>query len=383
MEKAESRLQSLFAQLHIGWGRSVWVAFCVVALVAVGAAALWPAKFSGISTLVGLGLAGLLIAIVLAFDSVRDDHEEAMPSWLVRLLFSFSLVAVLLFSIIYLTSQSLIQLAAAFAGAAAAFAVGAFAGFIFGVPRAAASATTGAERSYAPNTNFERISEWLTGMIVGLTLVQFDSLRKYFIAAAQDFQHALGQKEMFIASALLLFFAVAGFLIAYLWTRLRLLSDLTRADDVVRREPEYFEGLMHAHLYSSPPEGFRRAVARGLEYRKFFRIPNVRVLVYLACAYGQQHKYLVKHKARGAEKELGVTIEETKTLAHDVTKECLELDEGQWKLLRSLWDPHDEQLADDDLESLYEEEDFRKLFDDFDPKKKAGQTAVAPSMSGE
>ena len=78
----------------------------------------------------------------------------------------------------------------------AAFAVGAFAGFLFGIPRYAAqpattllatqavAQTTGttsinippASPLYASNTNLEQVSDWLTKIILGATLMQVTKL---------------------------------------------------------------------------------------------------------------------------------------------------------------------------------------------------------------
>jgi hypothetical protein len=108
-----------------------------------------------------------------------------------------------------------------------------------------------------------------------------------------------------------------------------------------------------------------RAIEKGVEYRKRFRILNSRVLVFTACAYGQQHCYLKKNVSRGAESTLGVRIDEARELALHAISECLDHDISQLKLLYSLWSPDDDQLADDDLESLWREPAADELFDQY------------------
>jgi hypothetical protein len=356
----------------VGW---VWLTFVLFA-IAILTIAIVKNEFRMTNAVISLGFLGVLITVGSAIANVREDQNDSlMPSWLMRLVYSFCFVTILVVAISYSAARSVSELPIVIAGATAAFAVGALLGFIFGVPRALSgtgrTSAVGSEPAYAPNTNLERVSEWLTGIIIGLTLVQFDAIRRHFVLSATEFADSLGHVHIFFSSALLIFFSAAGFLLAYLWTRLRLLSDLTRADDVLRREPEYLEGLMNAFLYTSPPRGFQRAIALGLEYCKRFGTPNSRVFLYLTCAYGQQHKYLSAFDARGQKAEIGVSTGEAKKLALDAIDECLDHDPSLLKLLKSLWDPDDDELADNDLESLYEDDDAKKLFKKYQDKADA------------
>ncbi len=323
-------------------------------------------------TLLLLGLGGLSLYSLQAISD--DNFEKSMPRWLIRLLFLFSLISIVMFLVALFSAppaEQMKSLAAILCGAAGAFVSGAVVGFIFGIPRAVQVQVTGggsghiSQSSYTPNTNLERVSEWLTGIIVGLTLVQFDRIRHYFLFAARSLMAALGQQEIFFAAALLIFFSLAGFLTAYLWTRLRLIGDLNRADDVAQREPEYLEGLMHAFLYTPAPNGFSQAIHYGLEYQQQFKVFNPRVLIYLSCAYGQQYRY---RKAKGPESGKEKSVEETPELARlaalDAIRTCLQSDPSSYKMLHALWDPSEAGPGEDDLVVFFDDPEFKAVFDE-------------------
>jgi hypothetical protein len=117
-------------------------------------------------------------------------------------------------------------------------AVGWAIGFLFGIPRTLAgdakTSTTpadnaaqqgqGAEatgKTTGTNTNLEQISDWLTKIIVGVTLVQIKPVLANLDAAAKLIAASLGGDQLkSFAFALMVYFAVTGFLGSYLLTRL-------------------------------------------------------------------------------------------------------------------------------------------------------------------
>jgi hypothetical protein len=121
-------------------------------------------------------------------------------------------------------------------------AVGWATGFLFGIPRtlagdAGASATrpvgnatpqpgqaaqaNGKSQRTGTNTNLEQISDWLTKIIVGATLVQIQPVLANLDAAAKLIAESLGGVQLkSFAFALMVYFAVTGFLGSYLLTRL-------------------------------------------------------------------------------------------------------------------------------------------------------------------
>ncbi|MFL5540190.1 MAG: hypothetical protein ACJ8J0_14465 [Longimicrobiaceae bacterium] len=152
---------------------------------------------------------------------------------------------------------------------AAALGVGGLFGFLFGIPRwlqhdptAPPARRRGSARiAYNPNTNLEQISDWLTKILVGIGLTQLahipgalNDLSKYVADALPPPSAAP------VAGAILIFFSVDGFLIAYLWTRLYLARELRKADSteievqiekVLDRDANAFS-LVNAQLYPDP-----------------------------------------------------------------------------------------------------------------------------------
>lgn len=119
--------------------------------------------------------------------------------------------------------------------AACAFALGALLGFLFGIPQYFAkggepNATDKA--SYQPNTNLTQVSDWLTKIIIGVGLVQFGQLTRTIGDLGDELASSLGGDPSGkpFAIALVVGFFVIGFLVGYLYTRLRLQGAFTLAD---------------------------------------------------------------------------------------------------------------------------------------------------------
>jgi hypothetical protein len=129
-----------------------------------------------------------------------------------------------------------------FAVGAAAFALGMFLGFLFGIPRAratpgdatAAPVSSGTERTtaYGANTNLEQISDWLTKILVGAGLVQLGQLRNSMGDFLDFLKPALGddQTAKVFGFAVVVYFFVTGFLCGYLLTSLLLRKELEGAE---------------------------------------------------------------------------------------------------------------------------------------------------------
>jgi hypothetical protein len=110
--------------------------------------------------------------------------------------------------------------------AAAATAVGAFLGFLFGIPRTLQGNTApGPDEiaDYRPNTNLEQISDWLTKILVGVGLVELGRAGLPARSLIASIGAALGgtAAARVTAAVLLVVFTVWGFVASYLLTRLR------------------------------------------------------------------------------------------------------------------------------------------------------------------
>jgi len=75
----------------------------------------------------------------------------------------------------------------------------------------------------AVNTNLEEISDWLTKIIVGVSLVELRKALAALEGAAELIAKSIGGTgQVSFAYALMLYFSISGFLGAYLLTRLYL-----------------------------------------------------------------------------------------------------------------------------------------------------------------
>src|SRR4051794_13810704 len=119
--------------------------------------------------------------------------------------------------------------------AGCAFAIGGLLGFLFGIPRSpsgdpgravttensSAGSDAPTRTGYESNTNLEQISDWLTKILVGVGLVELGKLdttvRHLGAALAPAFGNAPSSETFALATCFL--YAVTGFLIIYLATR--------------------------------------------------------------------------------------------------------------------------------------------------------------------
>lgn len=112
---------------------------------------------------------------------------------------------------------------------------GALLGFLFGIPRTLqreSAPTSEAPTIYLANTNLEQISDWLTKILVGITLVQIGSIGPKLAELASALGPMLGGSAASpgFGLALCVYSFVAAFLIAYLWTRVLFRRELAIAD---------------------------------------------------------------------------------------------------------------------------------------------------------
>jgi hypothetical protein len=149
--------------------------------------------------------------------------------------------------------------------AAAPFASGGLVGFLFGIPKSlheagvpAAQAGGGAAEARAaragawglhPNTNLEQISDWLTKILVGVGLTQLNSIPSALQSMAEYTAGCMGLRPsdcgVATVGAILIYFAVAGFLVGYLLTRL-VLAPAIRATE--EPPPEVVDRIANAPL---------------------------------------------------------------------------------------------------------------------------------------
>ncbi|MGR4863538.1 hypothetical protein [Caulobacter sp. LARHSG274] len=136
----------------------------------------------------------------------------------------------------------------------AAWLSGSLLGFLFGVPRFQADPQADTNR-ILPNTNLEQISDWLTKIIVGATLVQLGPLAARMGQLFQAVGDQVGKPGAVVAAgAAIIFFSAAGFMWGYLWCSLRVFREmaaLTRQDIDSLRASRTAAGLA---LPAAPPQ---------------------------------------------------------------------------------------------------------------------------------
>ncbi|WP_030059552.1 MULTISPECIES: hypothetical protein [Streptomyces] len=162
-----------------------------------GGSTLRTAQRGAAGTLAGTGLTGLLL-----FSLGRDQVWQALGGGLVV------------------------------AGASAV--LGGGLGFLFGVPRVRGGSGE-PQGSYAPNTNLEQVSDWLTKVLLGVGLTQLGSLGERLHDLGSALAPVLGGGDAAVpfAAALVLYFLVFGFLAGWLVTRLALPRALNDADQAL------------------------------------------------------------------------------------------------------------------------------------------------------
>ena len=172
----------------------------------------------------------------------RSDTTEATESytarktdWMYALAIAIG-AGVIVVAVLGVTNVVFGRLQALMAGlllAGASGLVGAFMGFLFGIPRSkqlqgqVVAEDGKSQREYLENTNLEQISDWLTKIIVGLTLVQFAEIKTFVNGVGALFSPVfLSGSEAGTAGAIgvavILYFTIAGFLFAFLWTRIHM-----------------------------------------------------------------------------------------------------------------------------------------------------------------
>jgi hypothetical protein len=128
--------------------------------------------------------------------------------------------------------------------AAASLLGGGLFGFLFGIPRTLQQQKDGENDSpskhnsdgqastYAPNTNLEQISDWLTKILVGAGLIQLTKLHEFVGNTARSLAPGFGGGDAgrVFALATMLSYVLLGFLVGYLWTRLYFAGALRAAD---------------------------------------------------------------------------------------------------------------------------------------------------------
>jgi len=120
------------------------------------------------------------------------------------------------------------------------FSGGAFIGFMFGIPRVLSNPTSAPDdiknnsKTIMQNDNLVQISDWLTKIIVGVSLTQLTNIPHFLHHLGEKFAVSTGayeNKGVNTAIILLVYFPIIGFFFGYLWSRLffpKMLADMDK-----------------------------------------------------------------------------------------------------------------------------------------------------------
>jgi uncharacterized integral membrane protein len=109
-------------------------------------------------------------------------------------------------------------------------------GFLFGIPRSLQRNNEHDTHNYGSNTNLEQISDWLTKIIVGVSLTQLPAIRSGFSNLCLNLAPAVAMQNSYaFVGCVIIFFALCGFMSVYLWAKIYLLRALVENDGYVNR----------------------------------------------------------------------------------------------------------------------------------------------------
>lgn len=120
--------------------------------------------------------------------------------------------------------------------ASAAALGGGLVGFVFAVPRLGDDGSN--TLVFSANTNLVQVSDWLTKILIGVTLVQFRQILteiQHFVAFVQP-AFGSGPAAGPFTVALLLYFSIGGFIVAYMATEIFAPGLLAGAAEQARKD---------------------------------------------------------------------------------------------------------------------------------------------------
>ncbi|WP_203819103.1 PASTA domain-containing protein [Paractinoplanes ferrugineus] len=183
-----------------------------------------------------MGLRELFSARITSPLSARRDRRvgDQIQRGVLVIAIAMLLAAVVVAILLTATTHSGGAGLTAFALFVAAAAIGAAMGFVFGLPRArVADESTTTSTFYLTNSNLIKVSDWLTTIVIGLGLVNLGKVVPTLRSLSHALHDPLGGRPYSgaIGLSLLIVGLLAGFLLYYLWTSIRvreLLEDAER-----------------------------------------------------------------------------------------------------------------------------------------------------------
>jgi hypothetical protein len=156
----------------------------------------------------------------------EQDTDYRLPWLVVEIALAASLLVVTGFGL-YLAAYSFLSVELLIGIGAAC--VGAFLGFLFGIPRsglnseAPRTSDQNDDIPYRPSTNLEQISDWLTKILIGVGLVELRGIGNALSQGGEIVANSLKDAPSgtsIITQAVSVIFVIGGFLSGFMWTRI-------------------------------------------------------------------------------------------------------------------------------------------------------------------
>jgi hypothetical protein len=181
---------------------------------------------------------------LLGLGANASAHGDSLLLRTFYVVTALGVLLILLYAFQFAANQAFGVVAVGVGAAGTAAFGGALLGFLFGIPRTLQGSPRSGDATsdgidhagYGANTNLEQISDWLTKIIVGVSLVQLGTIVANGERLVLFLATGLGNisSSPAFAFAIISYFGISGFLYSYLWTRLALASALTSADIRIR-----------------------------------------------------------------------------------------------------------------------------------------------------
>ncbi|GAB4016937.1 hypothetical protein GCM10028808_47010 [Spirosoma migulaei] len=189
-----------------------------------------------------------LLGLRIADSDSKTSDDTKRVTRTIRLVLFISILFLIIFSAFYSIEKLGYILGILLIIAGAAYIFGYLLGFLFGIPRSVKFNKPNSsgddpkeeKRLFDDNTNLEEISDWLTKIIIGLTLVEFREIQRLldiaainisgvfsewrYIPVIKNISGSFPEMPLFpsmvvFSYALLIFYLGLGFFAGYFWTR--------------------------------------------------------------------------------------------------------------------------------------------------------------------
>jgi len=204
---------------------------------------------------------------LLDFFALRNDGENSIrPS--LRKIITWTIVTSIILAacvLFFFRDSKSYALFTVVTVVGAFYVSGSIIGFIFAVPKSFQNNTvpvvtndgkSDSRINYRDNTSLEEISDWLTKIIIGLSLTQFGELQRLIREAATYIAAALQTatapptssdvKFLPFCYALIVLYSAIGMVCGYLWTRIEFPKILRKKDDDLAKQKEVNRSLIRS-----------------------------------------------------------------------------------------------------------------------------------------